>query len=159
MEFFTLGVYNSNEAKFFQKLVEAEIDTFCDIRQRRGVRGSKYAFVNSQRLQQRLADLGIGYIHEKGLAPSKEIRELQKAHDIKSGKLKRQRTRLGSVFCNEYRDRVIGRFDFDSLIHNLEFRSARKIAFFCVEEQSEACHRSLVADEIETRLGRLVKEL
>ena len=159
MEFFTLGVYNSNEAKFFQKLVEAEIDTFCDIRQRRGVRGSKYAFVNSQRLQQRLADLGIGYLHEKGLAPPKDIRELQKAHDMNSGQEKRQRTRLGSAFCNEYRDRIIANFDFHSFIRNLEFRSARKVAFFCVEEKSEACHRSLVADEIRTRLGQLVKEL
>ena len=127
MEFFTIGVYNSNEANFFQKLVEAEIDTFCDIRQRRGVRGSKYAFVNSQRLQQRLADLGVGYVHEKGLAPPKEIRELQKAHDIKSGQLKRQRIRLGSVFCNEYRDPVLAKFDFHSFIRILEFRSARKI--------------------------------
>lgn len=130
MEFFTIGVYNSSEASFFQKLMAAEIDTFCDIRQRRGVRGSKYAFVNSQRLQQRLADLGVGYLHERGLAPPKEIRELQKALDKKSGELKRQRTRLGSVFCSEYGDRVIAKFDFDSFIRNLEFRSIRKIAFF-----------------------------
>ena len=56
MEFFTIGVYNSTEKEFFEKLTQNNIDTFCDIRQRRGVRGSKYSFVNSNRLQQRLND-------------------------------------------------------------------------------------------------------
>jgi len=46
MEFYTIGVYNSTEKEFFDKLTKNNIDTFCDIRQRRGVRGSKYAFVN-----------------------------------------------------------------------------------------------------------------
>ncbi len=45
MEFFTIGVYNSSENEFFNKLTENHIDTFCDIRQRRGVRGSQYSFV------------------------------------------------------------------------------------------------------------------
>ena len=55
--FFTIGVYNSTESEFFQKLKSNGIDTFCDIRQRRGVRGKKYSFVNSNRLQNRLRDL------------------------------------------------------------------------------------------------------
>lgn len=54
MEFFTIGVYNSTEKEFFDKLTQNNIDTFCDIRQRRGVRGAKYAFVNKNRLEQRL---------------------------------------------------------------------------------------------------------
>ena len=159
MKFFTIGVYNSNEANFFQKLTVAEIDIFCDIRQRRGVRGSKYAFVNSQRLQQRLADLGVGYVHEKGLAPTKEIRELQKAHDMNNGQLKRQRTRLGSVFCREYENQIVNNFDFDGFFRNLEQRSAQRVALFCVEEQPHACHRSLVAAEIEDRISSCVREL
>ena len=159
MEFFTIGVYNSNEANFFQKLVEAEIDTFCDIRQRRGVRGSKYTFVNSRRLQKRLTDLGVGYVHEKGLAPPKEIRELQKRHDINSGQVKRQRTRLGSVFCREYENQIINNFDFDDFFRSLEGRLAKRVALFCVEEQPLACHRSLVAAEIQYKTGSLVKEL
>lgn len=48
MEFFTIGVYNSNENTFFKKLVDNRIDTFCDIRQRRGVRGAEYAFIERQ---------------------------------------------------------------------------------------------------------------
>ena len=61
LEFFTIGVYNSTEQEFFNKLTSNEIDTFCDIRQRRGVRGAKYAFVNSNRLQNKLKELNIRY--------------------------------------------------------------------------------------------------
>ncbi len=69
-EFVTIGVYGFDEAGFFQALQDAGVDTFCDIRRRRGVRGSAYAFANSQRLQGRLAELGIRYIYRSDLAPS-----------------------------------------------------------------------------------------
>lgn len=51
----TIGVYGKTESQFFDALKNADIDTFCDIRKRRGVRGSQYAFVNSTKLQSRLA--------------------------------------------------------------------------------------------------------
>ncbi|GHT08753.1 hypothetical protein AGMMS49525_17880 [Bacteroidia bacterium] len=57
MRLYTIGVYGSTEKEFFNKLVENRIDTFCDIRQRRGVRGSEYAFVNNNYLQRKLAAL------------------------------------------------------------------------------------------------------
>ena len=88
MEFFTIGVYNSTEQDFFKKLTDNRIDTFCDIRQRRAVRGSKYAFVNSIRLQNKLAELEIKYGHILQLAPPVEIRELQKQADLQKGELK-----------------------------------------------------------------------
>ena len=47
MKIYTIGVYGSSEEEFFGKLTESKIDLFCDIRQRRGVRGRQYAFVNS----------------------------------------------------------------------------------------------------------------
>lgn len=43
IEIFTIGVYNSTEESYFGKLMDAKIDLFCDIRQRRGVRE---AFIN-----------------------------------------------------------------------------------------------------------------
>lgn len=36
----TIGVYGFDEQSFFQALQDAQIDTLCDIRARRGVRGS-----------------------------------------------------------------------------------------------------------------------
>lgn len=148
MKFYSIGVYNSTEEEFFNKLIDHRIDTFCDIRQRRGVRGAKYSFVNSVRLQDKLRDIDIQYGHIIGLAPTKEIRELQKKHDLQEGILKSQRKHLGKVFVSEYNDRIVRNFDFDNLIERLEDIGAERVVFFCVEEQPEACHRSLVTNEL-----------
>lgn len=91
----TIGVYGFAEESFFEALQSAEIDTFIDIRQRRGVRGATYAFANSQRLQARLADLNIHYLHQKALAPTVEIRRMQDEADKASKTPKRKRTTLG----------------------------------------------------------------
>lgn len=148
MEFFTIGVYNSTEKEFFDKLVQNNIDTFCDIRQRRGVRGAKYSFVNSNRLQQKLNDLEIKYGYVQNLAPTSEIRELQKEVDLQKGELKRERQELGSVFVIEYKNKVLKNFDFDGFFENLENIGANRIALFCVEESHQACHRSIVTEKL-----------
>ena len=117
MEIYTIGVYGSTEQQFFNKLVENNIDTFCDIRQRRGVRGSEYAFVNSQRLQNRLAEMGIQYDYLKDLAPTKEIRDKQKEADKLAGIQKKDRTRLGDVFIDGYKRHIVD-YDFGTLVEN-----------------------------------------
>ncbi len=158
MEFFTIGVYNSTEKEYFNKLTENRIDTFCDIRQRRGVRGAQYSFVNSNRLQQRLGDLDIKYGHVIDLAPTSEIRELQKEADAQQGELKRDRNKLGKVFTIAYKNKILSHFDFDSFIENLENVGASRVALFCVEEKPEACHRSIVTDRLE-QLGYKISHL
>lgn len=158
MEFFTIGVYNSTEQEYFNKLTENNIDTFCDIRQRRGVRGAKYAFVNSNRLQTRLNELDIKYGHIIALAPTTEIRDLQKEADAQKGELKRDRNTLGKIFTIAYKDRILRHFDFDSFIEKLEEVGASRIVLFCVEEKPEACHRSIVTDKLEN-LGYKVTHL
>lgn len=159
MEFFTIGVYNSTEKEFFEKLTQNNIDTFCDIRQRRGVRGSKYSFVNSNRLQQRLNDLEIKYGYVPDLAPTTEIRELQKEIDEEKGELKRERQELGKVFVIEYKNRILKNFDFDNFFENLDQIGARKVALFCVEEHPEACHRSIVADKLMNNFNYKINHL
>ncbi len=158
MEFFTIGVYNSTEQQYFKKLTENNIDTFCDIRQRRGVRGSQYSFVNSNRLQERLNELDIKYGHVIDLAPTSEIRELQKDADNQKGELKRDRNKLGQVFTIAYKDRILSKFDFDFFIEKLEEVGANKVVLFCVEEKPEACHRSIVTEKLE-KLGYKITHL
>jgi uncharacterized protein (DUF488 family) len=148
MKFFTLGVYNSTEESFFSKLVDNNIDTFCDIRQRRGVRGAKYAYVNSNRLQTKLMELDVKYGHELALAPSTQVRDLQKEHDAKSGVYKQTRSELGSVFKTAYTSEILSRFDFKQFIERLDMAGASNVALFCVEEQPKACHRSIVANTL-----------
>jgi len=149
MEFFTIGVYHSSEKEFFDKLVHHRIDTFLDIRQRRGVRGAQYAFVNSTRLQQRLKELDIRYGYIEKLAPTTAIRELQKQIDLEKGELKTQRQELGKVFVIEYKNRILKNFNFETFLEALDKEGASKIALFCVEERPEACHRSIVAEKLQ----------
>lgn len=158
MEFFTIGVYNTEENIFFKKLIDNRIDTFCDIRQRRGVRGSEYSFVNSNRLQAKLSGLEIKYGHILELAPTTEIRELQKKADSQTGEHKRDRNKLGQVFTLTYKEKVLKRFDFKGFIEKLEQIGANKIVLFCVEEKHEACHRSLVSDKLK-ELGYKITHL
>lgn len=159
MEFFTIGVYNSNEYDFFEKLTSNSIDAFCDIRQRRGVRGSKYSFVNSNRLQERLTEMGIKYAHILDLAPTGEIRTLQKEADLEKGELKSERTHLGEIFMTEYENQILDKFDFDTFIDRLDQVGAHKIVLFCVEELPEACHRSLVARKLKEKYNYKITHL
>lgn len=159
MEFFTIGVYNSTEKEFFDKLTKNNIDTFCDIRQRRGVRGAKYSFVNSNRLQQKLNELEIKYGYIPELAPTIEIRGLQKEIDKKKGELKRERHELDKVFVIEYKNKIIKNFDFETFIEKLEQVGANRVAFFCVEEFPEACHRSIVTDILTDKYNYKVTHL
>lgn len=158
MEIFTIGVYNSTEQQFFGKLSENHIDTFCDIRQRRGVRGCQYAFVNSQRLQQRLAMMNIRYSYLKELAPTKEIRDKQKEADKRNGIQKKDRTKLGEVFIDGYKEHVKD-YDFWALVDMLTEMGAKKVVFFCVEESPYACHRSIVADKLHKLFGFKITHL
>lgn len=159
MEFFTIGVYNSTEKEFFNKLLENNIDTFCDIRQRRGVRGAKYSFVNSNRLQQKLTDLEIKYGYIPDLAPTTVIRELQKEIDLQKGELKSERQELGKVFVIEYKNRILKNFNFDNFLESLDQIGASRVALFCVEEHHEACHRNIVAQKISTLYNKEITHL
>ena len=143
----TIGVYGFDETGFFDALCKAKVDTFCDIRSRRGVRGATYAFANSKRLQARLAELGIRYIYRKDLGPTKIVREKQAAADKATKTAKRKRTRLGEAFIEAYHTECLAEFEPQSLLDELE-SDARVVALFCVETAPEACHRSLVADKL-----------
>ena len=154
----TIGVYGFDEAGFFRALQDAQVDTFCDIRDRRGMRGATYAFVNSQRLQARLADLGICYVHRKDLAPSKTVRAKQAEADKATKTAKRQRTALGEVFIRAYQAECLTHFQPQSLFDDLN-PDAQVVALFCVEQDPAACHRSLVADKLAKELNLEVEHI
>jgi uncharacterized protein (DUF488 family) len=144
----TVGVYGKSETEFFDQLTRAGVELFCDIRQRRGVRGSQYAFVNSTRLQAGLAARGIAYQYIPQLAPTTAIREEQYQVDQKEGATKRTRAELGDAFKRLYLGEILDRFDTKSFRESLG--GARRVALFCVEGTPAACHRSLVSDRLRT---------
>ncbi|MEO8973134.1 MAG: DUF488 domain-containing protein [Ktedonobacteraceae bacterium] len=143
----TIGVYGFDRDSFFQALQDAHVDTFCDIRLRRGMRGSEYAFVNSTRLQQQLQQLGIRYIHMKELAPSQSIRDQQKIEDKRNRQAKRTRTTLEQTFISAYEAGCLSAFDATDFMQKVG-TEAKVISLFCVERDPQACHRSLAARKI-----------
>lgn len=148
MEIYTIGVYNSTEDDFFKKLVNNKIDTFVDVRQRRGVRGAKYAFVNSIKLQQKLSLLNIKYIHELDLAPSTFVRDFQKEADSQKRELKQKRTELDITFKDVFKKMILDPFDTKTFVKKLELSNSHKVVLFCVEEAANACHRSLISERL-----------
>lgn len=159
INFFTIGVYNSTENVFFDKLIKNGIDTFCDIRQRRGVRGSQYRFVNSNFLQTKLKSMGIRYVYVKELAPTTEIRQKQKDSDKRNNEIKNQRAVLDEVFANEYKAQILEYFDMDGFMSSLIDSGTSNVVFFCVEKHASACHRSLVAKKINKLYGNNITDL
>ena len=99
----TIGVYGFTAEMFLDQLRMADVGRLLDVRQRRGVRGSDYAWANSARLQAALADADIDYRHHKELAPTTELRQLQYREDARRGVGKRSRTQL----AREYRERYV----------------------------------------------------
>ena len=153
MKFYTLGVYGTKEAEFFQKLLDNRIDVFCDIRARRAVRGADYTFVNAARLEAKLEKLKIAYIPVKELATPPEIKELQNQVDAKMSVGQRQREQLSPAFAAAYTKAVLEPFNFGQLVEQLRDLQAERVAIFCVERFPAACHRSLVAERLHALYG------
>lgn len=154
----TIGVYGFDEQSFFQALQHARIDTLCDIRARRGVRGSEYTFANSERLQRRLTELNIRYVHLKQLAPSDEIRQMQAEDDRQAKIARRKRARLGEAFQEAYKQDILKKLDAEDVLKQMG-EGAGRIGLLCVEREPEACHRSLVAEWLKERLGVPVEHI
>ena len=146
MRIATIGGYGFTEAGFLGAVQRARIDTFIDVRQRRGMRGARYAFLNSSRLQSLLASAKIRYVHALDLAPTAIVREAQKEADRVLGVAKHDRTELSPAFVQKYNSEILARFDVDRLRRALS--GATAIVLFCVEGQPSACHRSLAAEHL-----------
>jgi uncharacterized protein (DUF488 family) len=146
----TIGIYGFDQGAFLGALRDAEVDLVLDVRQRRGVRGSEYAWANARHLQAALEQAGIGYTHLKELAPTTELRELQYREDAKLGEGKRSRTVLAPEYAERYTEEILDRVDLVPIVRWIGNSSA---ALLCVERDPEACHRSLVAARLRRDWG------
>jgi uncharacterized protein (DUF488 family) len=152
----TIGVYGFDRDSFLRTLADAGIDLVLDVRQRRGVRGSEYAWANAQRLQAGLAEAGIRYSHHKELAPTTALRERQYEEDARRGEGKRSRTVLSPAYAAGYTEQILDPADLDELVRWIGSSHA---ALLCVERDPEACHRSLIAARLERDWGFEVEDL
>ena len=142
----TIGVYGFDRDTFLEALAGAGTGLLLDVRQRRGVRGSEYAWANARRLQAALAEANIGYTHLKELAPTTDLRELQYREDARLGEGKRSRTVLAPEYARRYTEEILDRADLGPVVSWIGNSSA---ALLCVERDPEACHRSLIAARLQ----------
>src|SRR3954453_18395607 len=147
----TIGVYHADLDSFLAALRGPDVALVLDVRQRRGVRGREYAWANAQRLQSALADAGGAYEHRKELAPTTELRHLQYAEDDRLGVGKRSRRELAPAYVEGYRREILDHVDLRPIAEAMP--AGRTTALLCVERDPEACHRSLVADELRATFG------
>ena len=147
----TIGVYDFDATTFVAALDETGVTKVFDIRQRRGVRGSQYAWANAQRLQRLLADARIGYEYHPELAPDTEMRQLQYRDDDRQGVGKRSRVRLAPEYIREYTEEILDLVPLEPLIKRLPVHGVG--ALMGVEATAQACHRSLVASRLAERFG------
>jgi uncharacterized protein (DUF488 family) len=154
----TIGAIGYTAESFFHALQAAKVDTFLDIRRRRAVRGHDYAFANSRRLQARLGDLGIRYLHLPELAPTNAARKQQEAADKAAKVARRKRSILSQAFIDAYQRDVLAGFDAPAFLEGLP-SDATVVALMCVEREPAACHRSLLAEFLHGALGVPVEHL
>jgi uncharacterized protein (DUF488 family) len=153
----TIGVYGWTLDRFLAALHDADVRVVLDVRQRRGVRGTEYAWANSLRLQAALEQAGIEYRHHPELAPTTELRQLQYEEDAQQGVGKRSRTELAPVYRERYLREILDRVDLGELVRGLPPDGVT--ALMCVERDPEACHRSLIGERLATEYGASVVHL
>ena len=147
----TIGVYEFDLPAFLAALRAHGVGRLLDVRQRRGVRGARYAWANARRLQQALAEAGIAYRHHRELAPTTELRRLQYAADDRNRVGKRSREALDPAYVDGYVREILDHANLDALVAELPTDAAT--ALLCVEADPEACHRSLIAERLSERHG------
>ena len=145
----TIGVYGFTARTFLDALLTADVRQLLDVRQRRGVRGSDYAWANSLRLQASLADTGITYHHHRELAPTTELRQLQYREDTRLGVGKRSRVELAPEYRRRYATEILDQVDLTLIVGALPSQGMG--ALLCVERDPKACHRSMIAERLAVR--------
>jgi uncharacterized protein (DUF488 family) len=153
----TIGVYGWTLDSFLAALRGDDVRQLLDVRQRRGVRGSQYAWANSARLQATLAEAGIEYRHHRELAPTTELRQLQYSEDARLGVGKRSRAKLAPEYRERYTREILDRADLAPIVEAMPADAAS--ALFCVERDPEACHRSIVAARVGAGFGIPVRHI
>jgi uncharacterized protein (DUF488 family) len=153
----TIGVYGFSSERFLAALRNANVRQLLDVRQRRGVRGSEYAWANAARLQAALAENGIEYRHHKELAPTTELRQLQYREDARLGVGKRSRDELAPEYRRRYIKEILDRVDLAPVVEQMPDGGVSTL--LCVERDPEACHRSLIAGRLSEQYGVPVTHL
>lgn len=133
----TIGYERSTLADFVATLQLANVQTLVDVRERAQSRRPGFS---KKSLSLALEEVGIEYLHLSQLGDPKEGRDAARAGNMQ-------------LFCEIYLG-VIASQPAQEALHQLEtLASEKKICLMCFERNQSDCHRKIVAERLEARLG------
>ncbi len=154
----TIGVYGFSQATFLAALDDAGVRLLLDVRQRRGVRGSEYAWANSVRLQEALAERRHRLPPpRRSWRPPRSCAGSSTARTRGSASASERVRELAPEYRRRYTKEILDRVDLAPIVESLPADAAT--ALLCVERDAEACHRSLIAERMAAEHGVSVRHL
>jgi uncharacterized protein (DUF488 family) len=134
----TIGYESTTVARLVDALRDERVDSVVDVR---AVANSRRPGFAKTRLSGHLAEAGIGYLHLRGLGTPAEGRAA-----ARSGRYE------------VLRDIFRGHLHTPEAQHDLAIllelvTEGRRVCLLCLEANPEHCHRTLVAAEVEARVG------
>lgn len=139
----TIGYEKADLEHFVGTLQAAEIDILVDIRDRAQSRRKGFS---KTALDERLNDADIGYIHFRELGDPKEGREA-----ARSGDMVKFRSIFDSVLASEPAQHALDQV--------ADLAKSKRICLMCYERDHKECHRNIVSDALEEKLGVRTKHL
>jgi len=133
----TIGYERSTLADFIATLRLANVETLVDVRERAQSRRPGFS---KKALEIALQAAGIEYLHLRQLGDPKEGRDAARAGNM-------------PLFQRVYHT-VINGAEAQEALNQLERLAAKKqICLMCFERDQKDCHRKIVAEHLEKRLG------
>jgi uncharacterized protein (DUF488 family) len=129
----TIGYQAATVRSFLDALREGGVELLVDVR---AVASSRRPGFSKSRLAANVAEVGIGYVHLRGLGTPAEGRAAARAG---------QYAQLRRIF-REHLATPGARTELDELADLV--RSGRRVCLLCFEADPEHCHRSMVADAL-----------
>lgn len=134
---FTIGFARKSACEFFTKLKDAGVKRVIDVRLNNV--SQLAGFTKKQDIEYFLKEIGkIEYIHKPEFAPTKSILDAYKKKEIDWCEYERQ-----------FRELITER-QIENLVTPAQIDKA---CFLCTEAKPEKCHRRLVAEYFQKRLG------
>jgi len=139
----TIGYERASLADFIATLQLGSIEILVDIRDRAQ---SRRAGFSKSALSDALHNVGISYVHMRELGDPKEGRDAARRGDF---------DKFHAIF-----DSVLEKKEaIEALAELEEMASANEVCLMCFERDHATCHRKIVADRLERKLGHKTRHL
>ena len=139
----TIGYERASLIDFIATLQLSKIDVLVDVRDRAQSRRPGFS---KSALSNALREAGIGYVHFRELGDPKEGREAARRGDFD-----RFRAIYAGVMATDAAKEAIAKLE--------DLASEAQICLMCYERDQSTCHRKIVADRLETKLGAKARHL